>query len=137
MNLNVLTDMLSEEAYLDRAGEVRSVTITELGFSSGSGERLQAAAFAYCYYIVENNPYVDAFLMNRQTDAPEEVMAGLSFGVYEYDHSGKYIKDVFCYIDTDRAGEYMDFMLNILGADSLEEALSWAQADGNAQSGQS
>ena len=128
MNLNVLTDM---------AGEVRSVTITELGFSSGSGERLQAAAFAYCYYIVENNPYVDAFLMNRQTDAPEEVMAGLAFGVYEYDHSGKYIKDVFCYIDTDRAGEYMDFMLNILGADSLEEALSWAQADGNAQSGQS
>lgn len=128
MNLNVLTDMLSEEAYLDRAGEVRSVTITELGFSSGSGERLQAAAFAYCYYIVEHNPYVDAFLMNRQTDAPEEVMAGLAFGVYEYDHTGKYIKDVFRYIDTDRAGEYMDFMLKILGADSLEEALSWAAA---------
>lgn len=130
MNLNVLTDMLSEEAYLDRAGEVRSVTITELGFSSGSGERLQAAAFAYCYYIVENNPYVDAFLMNRQTDAPEEVMTGLAFGVYEYDHTGKYIKDVFRYIDTDRAGEYMDFMLKILGAESLEEALSWAAAPG-------
>ena len=133
MNLNVLTDLLSKEEYLDRAGEVRSVTITELGFSSGSGERLQAAAFAYCYYIVENNPYVDAFLMNRQTDAPEEVMAGLAFGVYEYDHSGKYIKDVFRYIDTDRAGEYTGFMLNILGAASLEEALSWAEAetDGN------
>lgn len=128
MNLNVLTDTLSEERFLDRAGEVRSVTITELGFSSGSGERLQAAAFAYCYYIVEANPYVDAFLMNRQTDAPEEVKVGLSFGVYEYDHTGKYIKDIFRYIDTDRAGEYTDFMLKILGADSLEEALSWAQA---------
>lgn len=128
MNLNVLTDVLSEEEYLDRAGKVRSVTITELGFSSGSGERLQAAAFAYCYYIVEANPYVDAFLMNRQTDAPEEVKAGLAFGVYEYDHTGKYIKDVFRYIDTDRAGEYMKFMLKILGADSLEEALSWAAA---------
>lgn len=128
MNLNVLTDMLSEEAYLDRSGEVRSVTITELGFSSGSGERLQAAAFAYCYYIVEANPYVDAFLMNRQTDAPEEVKAGLSFGVYEYDHTGKYIKDVFRYIDTDRAKDYTGFMLKILGADSLEEALSWAAA---------
>lgn len=133
MNLNVLTDMLCEEAYLDRAGEVRSVTITELGFSSGSGERLQAAAFAYCYHIVEDNPYVDAFLMNRQTDAPEEVMAGMSFGVYEYDHSAKYIKDVFRDIDTDRAGEYTDFMLNILGADSLEEALSWARADTDAE----
>ncbi len=128
MNLNVLTDILSEEDFLDRHGEVRSITITELGFSSGSGERLQAAAFAYCYYIVEANPYVDAFLMNRQTDAPEEVKAGLSFGVYEYDHTGKYIKDVFRYIDTDRAGEYTDFMLKILGADSLEEALSWAAA---------
>ena len=129
MNLNVLTDMLSKEAFLDRAGEVRSVTITELGFSSGSGERLQAAAFAYCYYIVEDNPYVDAFLMNRQTDAPEEVLAGMSFGVYEYDHSAKYIRDVFRDIDTDRAGEHTDFMLNILGADNLEEALSWARAD--------
>ena len=64
-------------------------------------------------------------------------MAGLAFGVYEYDHSGKYIKDVFRYIDTDRAGEYMDFMLNILGADSLDEALSWAQADGTPKTGQS
>ena len=130
MNLNVLTDMLSEENYLDRAGKVRSVTITELGFSSGSGERLQAAAFAYCYCIVEANPYIDAFLMNRQTDAPEEVLAGLSFGVYEYDHTGKYIKDVFRYIDTDQAGEYTDVMLRILGADSMEQALSWATADG-------
>ncbi len=129
MNLNVLTDMLSEETYLDRSGDIRSVTITELGFSSGSGERLQAAAFAYCYYIVEDNPHVDAFLMNRQTDAPEEVLAGMAFGVYEYDHTGKYIKDIFRDIDTDRAGEYTEFILNILGADSLEEALSWARAD--------
>ena len=129
MNLNVLTDMLSEEAYRNRSGEVRSVTITELGFASGSGERLQAVAFAYCYHIVEDNPYVDAFLMNRQTDAPEEVMAGLAFGIYEYDRSPKYIKDVFRDIDTERSGEYTDFMLNILGADSLEEALSWARAD--------
>ena len=129
MNLNVLTDMLSEETYLDRSGDIRSVTITELGFSSGSGERLQAAAFAYCYYIVEDNPHVDAFLMNRQTDAPEEVLAGMAFGVYEYDHTGKYIKDIFRDIDTDRAGEYTEFILNILGADSLEEALSGARAD--------
>ena len=129
MNLNVLTDMLSEETYLDRSGDIRSVTITELGFSSGSGERLHAAAFAYCYYIVEDNPHVDAFLMNRQTDAPEEVLAGMAFGVYEYDHTGKYIKDIFRDIDTDRAGEYTEFILNILGADSLEEALSWARAD--------
>lgn len=127
MNLNVLTDLLKQEEYLDTEKEVRSITITELGFSSKSGEKLQAAAFAYCYLIVDANPYIDAFILNRQTDAPEEVVSGLAFGLYEFDHSEKYLKEVFRYIDTDKAQEYTDFMLNILGAESLEEALSWAQ----------
>lgn len=127
MNLNVLTDFLRQEDYLDTQGQVRSITITELGFSSQSGEKLQAAAFAYCYYIVDANPYIEAFIMNRQTDAPEEVAQGLSFGLYRYDQSEKFVKDVFRYIDTDRSSEYTDFMLNILKADSLEEALSWAE----------
>lgn len=127
MNLSVLTDLLGQEEYLDTEGEMRSITITELGFSSRSGEKLQAAAFAYCYFIVDANPHIDAFILNRQTDAPEEVVSGLAFGLYEYNHSEKYLKEVFRYIDTDRAQEYTEFMLNILGAESLEEALSWAE----------
>lgn len=127
MNLNVITDFLSQEAYLDTAGQIRSITITELGFSSVSGEKLQAAAFAYCYYIVDANPYIDAFILNRQTDAPAELLSGLAFGIYEYDHSEKYLKDIFSYIDTEQASEYLDFMLNILGAENLDEALGWAE----------
>lgn len=127
MNLSVLTDFLQQEEYLNTQGGVRSITITELGFSSQSGEKLQAAAFAYCYYIVDANPYIEAFIMNRQTDAPEEVAQGLAFGIYRYDQSEKFIKDVYCYIDTDEAAEHTDFMLNILKAESLEEALGWAE----------
>lgn len=127
MNLSTVTDFLTQKDFLDRSGKVRSITITELGFSSVSGERLQAAAFAYCYLIIDANPYIDAFIMNRQTDAKEEVAQGLAFGIYELDHSPKYIVDVFTNIDTPKALDYTDFMLNILGADSLEEALSWAE----------
>ncbi len=127
MNLNVLTDFLAQEEYLDTEGQVRSITITELGFSSKFGEKLQAAAFAYCYYITEANPYIEAFIMNRQTDAPEEMAQGLSFGIYEYDHSEKFLKEIFRNIDTEEGEGYVDFMLNILGADSLEEALEWAR----------
>ena len=65
--------------------------------------------------------------MNRQTDAIEEVKQGLAFGIYDVNQSPKYIFDVFKYIDTDEAEKYTEFMLDILGADSLEEALSWAQ----------
>lgn len=127
MNLNVVTDFLCQEEYLDREGNVRNMTITELGFSSATGEKLQAAAFAYCYYIVDANPYINAFMMNRQTDAWEELRQGLAFGIYDTDQDPKYIYDVFKYIDTDQASEYTDFMLKILDAESLEEALSWAQ----------
>lgn len=127
MNLKVLTEFLSQDAYLDTEGNVRSITITELGFSSATGQKLQAAAFAYCYYIVDANPYIEAFILNRQTDAPEELLSGLAFGIYEYDHAEKYLKEVFRYIDTDQSSEYVDFMLNILGADTLEEALLWAE----------
>ena len=127
MNLSTATDFLSQKEYLDRSGNVRSITVTELGFSSTTGEKLQAAAFAYCYLIIDANPYVDAFIMNRQTDAKEEVAQGLAFGIYEFDHTDKFILDVFTYIDTPQASEYTDFMLNILDADTLEEALAWAE----------
>lgn len=127
MNLNVLTDFLEQEEYLNPNGQVRKISITELGFSSRFGEKLQAAAFAYCYYIVEANPYVEALILSRQTDAPEEVVQGLALGIYEYDGSEKFLKDIFRYIDTEQSSEYTEFMLNILGAESIEEALSWAK----------
>lgn len=127
MNLSTVTDFLQQEEYLDRSGKIRSITVTELGFSSTSGEKLQAAAFAYCYYIINANPYIEAFIMNRQTDAIEEVKQGLAFGIYELDHSAKFIFEVFKDIDTEQGKEDIDFMLNIIGAKSLEEALSWAQ----------
>lgn len=127
MNLSTVTDFFKQEEYLDRSGNVRSITITELGFSSISGEKLQAAAFAYGYCIIDANPYIEAFIMNRQTDSLEEIKQGLAFGIYETDQTPKYIYDVFKYIDTEQAEDYTDFMLNILGADSLEEALLWAQ----------
>lgn len=129
MNLSTVTSILQKGNFLNNKGEVRNIAITELGFTSDSGEKLQAAAFAYCYYIIESNPYIDSFMMNRQTDAYEEMKNGLSFGIYNPDLTEKYIYNVFKYIDsTDRqtAQEYMDFMLNILKVDSLEEALSWA-----------
>lgn len=127
MNLNVVTDFLKQEEFLNTQGKVRPISVTELGFSSSSGEKLQAAAFAYCYYIINQNPYIDTFFLNRQTDSWEEVRQGLSFGIFEADHTDKFILDIFKYIDTEQAEDYTGFMLNILGADSLEEALSWAE----------
>lgn len=127
MNLSVITDYMTGSDLLDTKGNVRQIGITELGFSSRSGEKSQAAAFAYCYHIIENNKYINSFLMNRQTDSKDSLKSGLALGIYNPDYSPKYIADVFANIDTKEGDEYLSEMLEIIGASSLEEALSWAK----------
>lgn len=63
----------------------------------------------------------------KTMDAPEEVKQGLAFGIYDLEHSPKYIFEVFKDIDTENGIEDVEFMLDVIGADSLEEALEWAQ----------
>lgn len=127
MNFSTLTDVMTKEEFLDTKGNVRNIAVTELGFTSKPGEKLQAAAFAYCYLIIENNPYINTFLLNRQTDDNEALKSGLALGIYNNDYSPKYLANVFTYIDTEMRNEYLGEMLEIIGASSLDEALSWAQ----------
>lgn len=127
MNLSAVTDMMQKQEFLDTWGNVRYIGITELGFSSRAGQKLQAAAFAYCYYIIEDNEYIDSFLLNRQYDDWEALRSGLALGIYSNDYSPKYILDVFRGIDTPDGYEYLGEMLQTIGADSLEEALEWAR----------
>lgn len=127
MNLSTLTKVLRQDEYLDANGNVRNIAITELGFSSMADEKVQAAAYAYCYYIVDNNKYIKSFILNRQTDDSSEMASGLALGVYHRDLSPKYLTNVFRNIDSGAGSEYIPEMLSIIGASSLEEALAWAQ----------
>lgn len=127
MNLSVITDMMKQEEFLDTKGNVRNIGVTELGFSSKAGQKLQAAAFAYCYYIIEDNEYINSFLLNRQTDDTEALKSGLALGIYNNNYSSKIIADVFTNIDNKKGDEYIPEMLEIIGADSLEEALERAR----------
>lgn len=127
MNLTVLTDYMNKREFLDTKGNVRPIGVTELGFSSHAGEKAQAAAFAYCYRIIEDNEYINSFLMNRQTDSYLSLRSGLALGIYNPDYSTKYIADVFANIDTPQGKEYIPEMLSIIGAKSLDEALQRAK----------
>ena len=89
-NLSVLTDFLQKPEFLNASGQVRHVILSEQGYTStsatrGKCEELQAAAIAYAYYIADSNPYIDAFIMSRQVDAPSEAKLSASFGLYECD----------------------------------------------------
>lgn len=89
-NLSVLTDYLSQEPLKEPSGHVRHIILTEQGFTAtsktrGDVEYLQAAAYAYSYYLVDSNPHIDAYIVSRQVDAPLEVRDSLSFGLWRCD----------------------------------------------------
>lgn len=89
-NLSVLTDYLQQANMRNASGDVRHVILSEQGFTSRSATRgdnhdLQAAAIAYAYYIADSNPYIDAFIMSRQVDAPLEAKDSLLFGLWNCD----------------------------------------------------
>lgn len=89
-NLTLLTDYFSQDFLLSPTGEVRNIILTEQGFTAKSATRgdipqIQAAAYAYSYYMVDSNPHIDAYILSRQIDAPSEVKDGLAFGLWECD----------------------------------------------------
>ena len=115
-NIHVVTDYLCREEFLTDAGDVRHVLLSEQGFTSSSGgEGVQAAAFAYAYYIAEANSHINGFLLNRQTDAPEEVAQGLAFGLNYSGGGRKQIYNVFKKIDTSESQSATEFAKSILG----------------------
>ena len=115
-NIEVLTNYMKKESMLDTSGNVRSIILSEIGYSSTSGEAMQAAAFAYAYVKMEKNGYIDALMLSRQVDAPEEVSAlGLALGLETTGGNHKQIYNVFKYIDTDKRSEVISFAYDIVG----------------------
>lgn len=89
-NLSVLTDYFCQDSMRNSKGEVRHIILTEEGFTSmspikGNVEDLQAAAIAYSYYLVDSNPYIDAYILSRQVDAPSDAKSSLYFGLWNCD----------------------------------------------------
>ncbi|NLL77573.1 MAG: hypothetical protein GX235_10070 [Clostridiales bacterium] len=114
-NIDVVTDYMQQEDFLTKEGEVRSVILSELGYTSLQGEEMQAAAIVYAYEIAESNPHIDSILFSRQTDALEEMVQGLSLGLNNADGSHKYAYNVFKYMDTESADIYTSFAKSIIG----------------------
>ncbi len=137
-NLNVLTDYFNQETLKAPSGHVRHIILTEQGFTSYSPTRgnipdRQAAAYAYSYYLVDSNPYIDAYTVSRQVDAPSEAKAGLKFGLWECDMTKpdrivatkrKKIWQVFRDIDKkDRTLEATEFAKPIIGIEKWSDVI--------------
>ncbi|MBO4458395.1 MAG: hypothetical protein J5802_11810 [Butyrivibrio sp.] len=115
-NIEVLTNYMQKDSMRDTSGNVRSIILSEVGYSSSSGQDVQAAAFAYAYTKMVKNGHIDALMLSRQVDAADEIASlGLALGLETTDGAHKRIYDVFKYIDTDKRNEVVSFAYNIVG----------------------
>lgn len=115
-NIDVLISYMKQESMLDTSGEVRSIILSEIGYSSTSGETLQAAAICYAYQKMVDCGYIDAVMFSRQTDAADEISAlGLALGLQTTGGTKKYSYNVFKYMDTDQREQYVSFAYSIVG----------------------
>lgn len=138
-NIGYLTSYLKNNFRKD----VR-VILSEQGFTSKikktTNEKLQAAAFAYAYYITEFNDKIDSFIMNRHVDNVVETKQGLNLGLWnnkkgytEYASDKKVIYDVFKYIDSASSKSVSEFALKYIGASSWSSKIpgfSWSRFNG-------
>lgn len=122
-NIGFLTDYVAEHF----GNDIR-VILSEQGFTSGNtkkSEQLQAAAYAYAYYIAEFNDRIDAFILHRHVDHSTEMDQGLDLGLWhtskgklEWASKKKEIYNVFKFIDTKNSRSVTKFALKLIGEKS-------------------
>lgn len=80
-NIDILIDYMHQSQFLNPAGEVRSISIAEIGYTSSFGDEAQEASIAYGYLKAASLPDVDSFILFRQTDDAHEMESNLALGL--------------------------------------------------------
>ena len=135
-NLHVLTDYFQRPELLNKEGQVRHIILSEQGFTSkspsrGNVEKEQAAAFAYAYFLVDSNPYIDSFILSRQVDNPHEASLSMAFGLWtSRPGSGvitgfdrKRIYPIFQVIDSRKALKETEYLKAVIGINKWSDVV--------------
>ena len=88
-NIDILIDYMHQPKFLNPNGEVRSISLAEIGFTSSFGDDKQEASVAYGYLKAASLPDVDAFMLFRQTDDAHEMESHLALGLYDINGNKK------------------------------------------------
>ena len=106
-NLNVLTNYVKENF-----GKDYTIMLSEQSFNTAYGEVVQAAAYAYAYYLSEANSMIEAFIYGRHYDHYIETAQGCYWGLYDSAGNKRLIWDVFQYIDSKDSLKFTEPLLS-------------------------
>ncbi|MBQ3798528.1 MAG: hypothetical protein II842_20000 [Butyrivibrio sp.] len=116
-NIYLLTDYMCQSSFLNQYGQVRSIALTEIGYTSSFGEEYQAASIAYAYSMAASNPYIKSFMLFRETDNAHEMETDIAQGLKNLDGSHKMAYDYYKAMGTVTQEQYKAQASAIIGAD--------------------
>lgn len=88
-NIDILIDYMHQTQFLNPAGQVRSISLGEIGYTSDFGDSAQEASIAYAYLKAASLPDVDAFMLFRLSDNAHEMESHLALGLKDLNGNRK------------------------------------------------
>lgn len=125
-NLNILTTYMQQPEFLSPSGAVRSISLSEIGFTSSFGQDLQDASIVFGYLKAKNNPYIDSFMLFRLNDHPHEMLSNIAQGLRNVDGTKKSSYDFYRAMGTKEEAAYAAKASAIMGRDVYELVKSGA-----------
>ena len=99
-NINVVTDFMSQPQFLSPTGAIRTVKLSEQGYTSAAGEPQQAASIVYAVAVANSNSIIDGIIISREKDDPYiEMPQGLANGLMTYDNKQKMAYDFYVHAE--------------------------------------
>ena len=119
-NLDVLIDYMHQPQYLSPSGEVRSISLAEIGYTSSFGTEKQEASVAYGYLKALSEPDVDAFMLFREVDSEEEMKSHLALGLNDVNGQHKPAYYIYRDLGTVNQAAAIQRASEIIGTDILQ-----------------
>ena len=94
-NIDILIDYMHQPGFLNPQGEVRSISLAEIGYTSSFGTEAQEASIAYGYLKAASLPDVDSFMLFRMTDDAHEMESYLALGLYDLSGNKKPAYEIY------------------------------------------
>lgn len=116
-NLDILIDYMHRSEFLNPAGEVRSISLAEIGYTSSFGNAAQEASVAYGYLKAASLPDIDAFMLFRHTDDAHEMESKLALGLCDQNGRKKPAYDIYRDLGTVNEAAAKERASEIIGMD--------------------
>lgn len=122
-NLGILIDYMHQSSFLNPAGEVRSISLAEIGYTSSFGNEQQEASIVYGYLKAASFPEIDSFILFRQTDEASEMESHLALGLFDLNGNKKPSYEIYKNLGTANEAAAKARASEIIGMD-IDEMIS-------------